>query len=341
MRDGGGTVWIVVPGPITQTTGGYRYMAQLARAMAAAGQTIRVAELPGRFPDPDAEAVAAARAVADSLAPGDHLVIDGLAALAFAAEPALARALVLLHHPLHLETGLSAAAARSLRAAEQGVLSHAARVVVTSPATRPDAVALGVSPDRLTVALPGTDRLRGAKLRRRDTALLLTVATVTPRKDHLTLIRALQRLPGRWRWLALGSDCRDPAYARAVRAAVRTSGVARRCRVAGEVAPAGLALAYRRAALFVLPSRHEGYGMAFAEALAAGLPVVAARAGAVPTTVPASASRLARPGDAKGLRRALTDALRHRRRLTIAAHHAGQALPDWSDTARTVLGFLP
>jgi glycosyltransferase involved in cell wall biosynthesis len=325
---------VVVPGPIAQATGGYRYMAALAQALAALGAPVRVIELPGRFPDPDHVARAAARRIGDDA----DLVIDGLAALAFADLPVLTRAVVLLHHPLHLETGLDRQARQHLFAAEAAVVTQAQRVIVTSPATLPDALDLGVHPERLAVALPGTDRPRGLKIRRRGPLRLLTVATVVPRKDHLTLIRALDRLHCPWRWCALGNDQRDRGHRARVVSAIRQARSTRRLRLAGEVSAATLALTYRMTDLFVLPSRHEGYGMAFAEALAAGLPVVAAAAGAVPLTVPRSAGVLARPGDPKAFARALKRAIRSRRRLMRGARIAGARQPDWLAAARVVLG---
>jgi glycosyltransferase involved in cell wall biosynthesis len=82
----------------------------------------------------------------------------------------------------------------------------------------------------------------------------------------------------------------------------------------------------------VLPSFHEGYGMVFAEAMAHGMPIVAARAGAVPDTVPDSAGLLVPPGDAAALAAALRRIIGDhglRRRLAAGAREAGAALPDW------------
>jgi glycosyltransferase involved in cell wall biosynthesis len=53
----------------------------------------------------------------------------------------------------------------------------------------------------------------------------------------------------------------------------------------GEVSRVTLAVEYRRAHCFCLPTVQEGFGLVFAEAMAAGLPVVAPRAAAVPEVV--------------------------------------------------------
>src|SRR5262249_16826593 len=135
---------------------------------------------------------------------------------------------------------------------------------------------------------------------------LLAVATVTPRKGHLILIEALARLADLdWHLLCVGSLERDPATATAFRQAIARHHLADRVTLAGEWPPERLGAAYRQADCFVLPSFHEGYGMAFAEALAHGLPIVATTGGAISETVPASAGLLVPPGDSAALAAAL------------------------------------
>jgi glycosyltransferase involved in cell wall biosynthesis len=102
----------------------------------------------------------------------------------------------------------------------------------------------------------------------------------------------------------------------------------------GSVPDGELAALYAAADLFVLPSRYEGYGMAYAEALAHGLPVIATAAGAIPETVPAGAGVLVPPDDAEALAAALRRLVEQpgvRARMAAAARAV--RFPSWSDQA--------
>lgn len=77
--------------------------------------------------------------------------------------------------------------------------------------------------------------------------------------------------------------------------------------------------------------------MAFAEAMARGLPIVATTGGAISETVPDNAGLLVAPGDAAAfsaaLRRVLTDATL-RQNLSAGARDVASRLPTWDDAAR-------
>jgi len=86
----------------------------------------------------------------------------------------------------------------------------------------------------------------------------------------------------------------------------------------------------------VLATRFEGYGMAFAEALARGLPILATRAGATAETVPSEAGILVPPDDLAALSAALRQVLGDaglRRGLAAGSRSAGLRLPTWPQAA--------
>ena len=329
------------PGPLDQPTGGYRYDRRILDQVRGKGADVVVHELPGRFPGPEETARSAAAQVWDALGPDDRLVIDGLALPAFE-RPITHRSggprlIVLVHHPLYLETGRTAEEADRLRRCETALLRAADRIIATSPATRSEIAALGIDAATVRVVVPGTDRANAAAGSTDGSLSLLCVAALIPRKGHMLLLSALSALQHlRWHLDCVGPADRDPAHGRAVRDAIDEAGMTDRVTLCGTLSDAALAKRYGAADLFVLASRYEGYGMAYAEALAHGLPIVASGGGAVRDTVPPTAGLVVPAGDRLCLTAALAAIMgdpRLRHRLCAGARRAGRSLPDWDGQA--------
>lgn len=331
---------LAAPGDLAAPTGGYRYDARVIAELEGRRRKARALALPGHFPTPSGAEVAAALDALRAVPAEATLVVDGLAFGALPAEgiAALGRpAAALVHHPLALETGLPAAEAARLEASERAALHAAALVIATSEATRGLLVErYGIEARKVRVAEPGVDpapRAKGGG----DTPVVLSVGAATPRKNHAALAEALGTLADLpWRWRIVGSLDRDSVCAAALKAALAAAGIADRVELPGAVDDAALAASYDGADVFALASRFEGYGMAFAEALAHGLPVVAGRSEAVAALVPERAGALVEPDDVAGLAAALRELLGNsgaRVRASNAARTRAARLPRWFQCA--------
>jgi glycosyltransferase involved in cell wall biosynthesis len=333
----------IVPGSIDQITGGYLYDRRIVDGLRTEGRQVGLLELMGRFPDADWVAKASAASCLRAMPDGAAICIDGLALAAFEealpAEVERLRILVLVHHALALETGLEPEEAERYAALERKLLPLCAGILCPSPRTAADVAAYGVPADRIAVVPPGTDRADGPieATKHDGPALLLTVATVTPRKGHLLLIEALASLHRRdWHLTAIGSLERDPETVTAVAELIAREDLSTQVDLVGEWPPARLSEAYRAADVFVLPSFYEGYGMAYAEAMAHGLPIVATDAGAIPETVPPTAGILVPAGDRAALALALDRMIGDkalRGRYAAGARAAAANFVDWAGTA--------
>jgi glycosyltransferase involved in cell wall biosynthesis len=335
-------IGFAIPGPIESRTGGYAYDRRLIEGLRAEGFTVRHLSWPYEFPVPGPRALAAAAQSLAAQPDGGRVIIDGLAYGAMpeiaAAEGQRLKLIALVHHPLALETG----APPGFFAAERDALSQACAVIATSAATAGTLVQdYGVVAERLVIAPPGTDPAPLAS-RCGVPPHILSLGSVTPRKGHDVLVAALKRIAALpWRGTIAGSLDRAPETARRLRDQVDASGLADRITLTGEVEDTDSL--YAGADLFVLASRHEGFGMAFAEALMRGLPVIGTVAGAIPSVVPEAAGALVPADDVAALASALARLLADpaaRDAASAEALRAAARLPRWKDTAETVAALL-
>lgn len=338
-------VYFVIPGDLQTPSGGYKYDRRLIQGLRERGLQVAYIPLKGRFPDADAQTLVDAATCFAAL-PSDALVlVDGLAygvmdSIAQEQSQRL-RLIALCHHPLSLESGLSAQRVAALYKSEKAALKAARAIIVTSQNTANTLTAeFDIEPQAITVAMPGTDPQSYAHCNN-DIPVLLSIASLTRRKAHDVLLAAftqLRHLPWRARWV--GSADFDQPWSAHLREQCQHLGLQARIEFVGEVEDTGPE--YLAADAFVLPSRYEGYGMAFAEALSFGLPIVAARSAAVPSVVPPSAGLLVPPDDSKALAVALESILdtSTRQRFRAAAQAAARDLPRWSDTAAKVAELI-
>lgn len=347
-------VHVVVPDGIddpARPSGGNTYDRYVCRHLGPLGWSVHEHAVPGPWPRRDGDSLAALAGVMQRIPDHDLVLLDGLVA-STAPEvlvPAARRLrlVVLVHMPLGSRPADGAAA--DVRRREGTVLRTAAAVVTTSQWSRSRLQELyRLPPDRVHVARPGAE---AADLARGTAAGdgLLCVAAVTFEKGHDVLLDALQTMSDlSWRCVCVGSLDRAPAFASSLLRRTLDGGLRNRVSFMGPQTGAELARNYAAADLLVLASRAETYGMVVTEALARGLPVVAAEVGGVTEAMGYAADRI-RPGllVSSGDPAALAAALRAwlgdaelRGRLRRAAQERRESLFGWSTTASGLADVL-
>jgi glycosyltransferase involved in cell wall biosynthesis len=352
------TVHVVVPDGIddpARPSGGNVYDRRVCAELRALGWLVHEHPVVGFWDRPDAASFAALEAILQGL-PHDTLVLlDGL--VASSAPDVLVphaqrlRMVVLVHMPLgHRPTAGDAAATRTR---ERQVLAAAAAIITTSVWTRGRLAELYALPtEAMCVAEPGVDFVEDRASLAGGTAgggALVCVAAVTYEKGHDVLLKALTAVADlSWECVCVGRLDRDPAFVETMRRRVRDAGLEDRVHFRGPRTGAALDGSYAASDLMVLASRAETYGMVVADALAHGLPVLAADVGGVSEALGHGADGgrpglLVAPCDPAALGAALRAWLADsqlRERLRRSAHERRRSLPGWTATATVIAGVL-
>jgi len=335
-------VVFAVPGDLATPTGGYRYDRRIIHELRRVGWQVDVLDLSDGFPFPSAAQRAMALAILSAVPRGNPIVIDGLAFGALPEAGALGSRsplIALVHQPLALDCGLNSAQAEAFRESERAALGAAARIVVTSAATRRIVVTdYGVESQRVSIAQPGNDPVPRARGTNDTVVRLLSVGSIVPGKGYDLLIAALATIADLpWRLTIAGDRTRSLAAAARLDRDISAHDLVNRVVVLGAVPAERMIDLYLEADIFVLASHFESYGMALAEAIAHGLPVVSTTAGAISDTIPAGTGLLVPPNDtvafAQALRRLVGDRV-ERQRLAMNARAAAAHLPTWQESAR-------
>jgi teichuronic acid biosynthesis glycosyltransferase TuaC len=221
---------------------------------------------------------------------------------------------------------LTYAAPRSRRGREvvSAVLTGADAVIVNSTLTRTGVVGLVGERERLEVIPPGADPVAPAP--RHTDPTLVTVAHLEQHKSQGDVIRALAALSSRHPRLRYVLVGRGPDRAALERLA-SSLGVAERVELKGGLPHEQTLAELARCHLHVMPSRHDAFGVAHVEAMAAGLPSVGgAGTGAEDIARAGEGLVLVRPGDVGELTRTLDGLLSDQARLEALGAAARQTV---------------
>jgi glycosyltransferase involved in cell wall biosynthesis len=333
-----------------QPTGGNIYDRRVCAGLAEAGWDVLVTTVAAAWPVPGPGARADLARIVCAIPDGETVLIDGIIASPAAAQllphTGRIRMTVLLHMPL--ATALGTHHDASAHRSERVVLRAATGVVVTSEWTRQQVLTrYTILAGRVHVARPGADRV--AAPARPVRGHLICVGVLGRHKGQDLLVEALAALAEQdWHCVLAGALDRDPDFVDQLRTRITRLGYGHRVRLTGVLTGTALNHAYTTADLLVAPSRSETYGMTVTEALAHGLPVIAADVGGLPEALGSTADgtrpgQLVPPDDPAALAAALGDWLgdeRHRHRLRAAARQRRSTLRGWEQTTQEIANAL-
>lgn len=338
----------VVYGDLDARSGGYRYDRRLVERFEEAGDDVDVISLPDR---------GYVRSLLHNLSPSirrrlrgryDVLVEDELC------HPSLLRAnrgrdvpvVSIVHHLRCCEAGPSTVP----RLLERRYLAGVDAAICVSGATRRAVTALRDRP--AAVVPPGRDHLTADVtadgIRERATMEPLRIVflgSLVPRKGVHTLLEGLSRVrDDAWRLDVIGDPSVEPEYADRVQRLAGELSLAGAVTFPGRLSDRAVANRLGEGHVLAVPSTYEGFGLAYLEGMAFGVPAIATTAGGADELVTdGETGFLIPPGTPAALADAVEALMADRDRLArmgIAARTRYLSHPTWAETADRARSFL-
>ncbi len=352
-------VGLIIYGDLNNVTGGYIYDRMLVEHLRRKGDHVEIISLPWRtYPRHLGDNISRAIRLQLRRAPLDVLVQDELN------HPSLfwvnrwlreriAYPIVSLVHHLRCSEHRPAWQNRLYRWIERLYLNSVNGFVFNSKTTASVVEGILRSRPRALVAYPGGDRLNPKvepdqlhwRAHQPTPLRVIFVGNVIPRKGLDVLISGLGRLPRDiWQLEVIGSLTTAPAYVRSIRRQIARGGLMDLIRLSGALPDGELASRLAGSHVLAVPSSYEGFGMVYIEAMGFGVPVIAARVGAVSELVSHGRNGfLIRPGDAADLAHCVQTLHGDRERLALLSLAALQRFkehPTWSESCQHIREFL-
>lgn len=227
---------------------------------------------------------------------------------------------------------------------QRQVVRKLAGIITVSQAASEDIVrAFGVAPKRIFKVANGVD-IRQFKpqpdTQREAGRLIVTTSADTPLKGLTHLLRAFAhlRITRDLHLVVVGTPKKNGTVQRLLTELDLTRSVT----IAGRLSQQQFTREYARAALAVVPSVYEGFGLPAAEAMACAVPVISTSGGALAEVV-GDAGLLVPPADWRALAAAIAHLLDHPRKaraLAAAGYRRVHDLFSWQQAAqRTVAAY--
>ncbi|MBI9082912.1 MAG: glycosyltransferase family 4 protein [Desulfobacterales bacterium] len=227
-----------------------------------------------------------------------------------------------IHHPITVDRQI---AIRSVKASwkklkylrwysfigmQKQVARTLPRIITVSTCAKEDIQRdFGVSPERFSIVPNGINTdifFPIPEIAREKDRIIVTNSADTPLKGLYYLLKAVEKISRtrRIRLMVVGTPKKDGGIVKLI----RELGIGSRVTFTGRISDADFVRQYAKAAIAVVPSVYEGFGLPVGEAMACGVPVISTTGGALPEVV-GDAGLLVPPASPEALTRAIVDLL--------------------------------